>query len=394
MLSLIIFFPFIYGLILFLFPKKALFLGSLVGSLIQVGLCCSLFYLFDSSNPDLQLAQAFPLVPFLGVHYFVGIDGISFWYVFLNTLLLPLVCLFSKDKQSPLYFFFLFSLCSLCSGAFLSFDSLLFYIFFELSLLPLFFMIYFYGGRKKIYASWKFLIYTFFASLFLLSSIISMMLINQDVTGVLSASLLDFYLLDFSFVEKQFFSTQSLLFLGMAFAFAVKTPLVPFHTWLPLAHVEAPSPASVYLAAVLLKLGAYGWIRFVLPLTPEASHFYAPTLLFLACLSLVHASALAFTRKDVKQLAAYSSIAHMAYIFLGLFAFNLIGLKGAYYQSLTHGISSAALFFLIGMIYKRSGTRDISQFGGLASFTPYLTFFFFITCLSSIALASYSRLCF
>ena len=247
-------------------------------------------------------------------------------------------------------------------------------------------MIYFWGGKKKFYASWKFLIYTFFASLFLLASLISMMLINEEVTGRLSASLLDFYLLDFSFMEKQFFSTQSLLFLGMTFAFAVKTPLVPFHTWLPLAHVEAPTPASVYLAALLLKLGAYGWIRFVLPLTPEAASFYSPALLFLACLSLLHASALAFTQKDVKKLAAYSSVAHMAYVFLGLFAFNLIGLKGAYYQSLTHGISSAALFFLIGMIYKRSGTRDISQYGGLASFMPYFTGFFFIVVLSSIAL--------
>ena len=177
-----------------------------------------------------------------------------------------------------------------------------------------------------------------------------------------------------------------MLFFCFAFAFAVKTPLVPFHTWLPLAHVEAPTGASVYLAAVILKMGTYGWFRFVLPLFPEASAYYAPLLLSLAVFSLIYASILAFVQTDIKKLVAYSSVAHMAYVLIGLFAFNIYGLQGAFYQTLTHGISSAALFLLVGLIYNRTGTRDIRKYGGLSKSMPYFAISFFLISLSTIAL--------
>ena len=385
MLSAIVFFPIFFGLILFLFPKKLLSSAALAGAGLQILLSSLLFFLFDPSRPELQLKESFELVPFFGVNYFLAIDGLSFWYVLLSAFLLPLVVLFSFQQKSPLYFFLLFSLVSLSNGAFLSFDGILFYIFFELSLLPLFFLIFLWGGEKRVYAAFKFLIYTFFASLFLLGGLVVMMLMNKAETGQISASLLDFYNLDFVFIGNQLLSAQALLFFCFVFAFAVKTPLVPFHTWLPLAHVEAPTGASVYLAALMLKMGTYGWFRFVLPLFPEASHFYSPLLLFLACLSLIYSSLMAFAQSDLKKLIAYSSVAHMAYILIGVFSFNLYGLQGAYYQTLTHGVSSAGLFLMAGLIYQRAKTRDINLYGGLAKNMPLFAMAFFAVSLSSMA---------
>ena len=386
MLSLLVFFPLCFGLLLFLFPQRLLFAGALAGSVIQFLLSGSLYFFFDPSSPHLQLAEGFELIPYFGVNYFLALDGLSFWYVVLSGFLLPLVVLFSLNQKSPLYFFLLFSIVTLSNGVFLSFDGILFYIFFELSLLPLFFLIFIWGGKERIYASFKFLIYTFFASLFLLAGFVIMMLMNKTSTGEISASLLDFYLLDFVFIQGQPFSTQSLLFFCFVIAFAVKTPLAPFHTWLPLAHVEAPTGASVYLAAVVLKMGTYGWFRFVLPLFPEASTYYSPLLLFLAVFSLIYASLLAFAQTDIKKLVAYSSVAHMAYVLIGVFAFNIYGLQGAFYQTLTHGISSAALFLLVGLIYQRTGTRELHQYGGLSKTMPYFAISFFLICLSAIAL--------
>ena len=386
MLSLLLFFPFVFGLILFLFPKKMLVPAALTGSILQLLLSCSLFFLFDSSSPQLQLVENFKLLPFLGVNYFLAVDGLSFWYVLLSNFLLPLVLLSSSNQKSHLYFFLLFTLVTLSNGVFLSFDGILFYIFFEMSLLPLFFMIFIWGGEKRIYASFKFLIYTFFASLFLLGGLISLLLMSKDSLGEFSASLTDFYLLDLVFIQNQPLSAQALLFFCFAFAFAVKTPLVPFHTWLPLAHVEAPTGASVYLAAVLLKMGTYGWFRFILPLFPEASAYYSPLFLFLAVFGLIYASLMAFAQTDMKKLVAYSSIAHMAYVLIGLFAFNIYGLQGAYYQTLTHGVSSAGLFLLVGLIYKRTGTRNIEKYGGLSKSMPCFAISFFLISLSAIAL--------
>ena len=388
MLSVLVFFPLVFGLILFLSSERLLSFTALTGACLQFLFSCSLFFLFDPSRPELQLTESFELIPFFGVNYFLAVDGLSFWYVLLSAFLLPLVVLFSFKQKSPLYFFLLFSLVTLSNGVFLSFDGILFYVFFELSLLPLFFLIFLWGGEKRVYASFKFLIYTFFASLFLLGGLITMMLMSQAETGQISASFLDFYNLDFVFIGNQLLSAQALLFFCFTFAFAVKTPLVPFHTWLPLAHVEAPTGASVYLAALLLKMGTYGWFRFVLPLFPEASHFYSPLLLFLACFSLIYSSLAAFAQSDLKKLVAYSSIAHMAYVLVGVFSFNIYGLQGAFYQTLTHGVSSAGLFLMAGLIYQRAKTRDVNLYGGLAKNMPLFAMAFFIISLSSMAFPS------
>ena len=284
MLSVLIFFPVVFGVLFFLIPVKWLKYVALAGSLIYVVLTSLLFFFFDKTTPHLQFVETFPLISRLGVRYFLGLDGLSLWYVILSAFLLPLTVLFSWKKSSALYFFLLFALASTVAGTFLSFDGILFYLFFELSLLPLFFLIYLWGGEKRVYAAFKFLIYTFFSSLFLLFAFISLMFIYKNAFDTLSFSLLDFYKLDLVFVKGDFFSAQSILFCAMALAFAVKTPIVPFHSWLPLAHVEAPTTGSVYLAAMLLKMGTYGWFRLVLPLFPEASDVYGPVLLFLACI--------------------------------------------------------------------------------------------------------------
>ena len=386
MLSLFIFLPLFFGGSLFAFPRKNLQLKALILSIVYFLFTASLFFIFDSQSHDLQLTEQLPLIPFLGVDYFLAIDGLSFWYILLSSFLLPLTILCSWKENNPVYFFLLFLLVALSVGAFLSFDAILFYIFFEMSLLPLFFLIYIWGGKGRFYAAFKFLIYTFLASLFLLVAFLSMMLIAETSFGEISSSILDFYKLDFVFIEGDFLSTQNLLFLCCAFAFMVKTPVFPFHTWLPLAHVEAPTAASVYLAAVGLKLGTYGWFRFVLPLFPEASDYYAPGLLFLAVFGLIYASLVACAQKDMKRLVAYSSVAHMAYVLIGIFAFNIYGLTGAFYQTLTHGVSSAGLFLLVGLIYERTKSRDISSYGGLAKTMPWFAACFFIITLSSIAL--------
>ena len=386
MLSLFVFLPVFFGASLFVFPKNNLQVRALVLATLYFLLTCSLFFLFDSGTHQLQFVEKSALIPFLGIEYFLALDGLSFWYILLSSFLLPLTVLSSWKQNSPVYFLLLFLLVSFSVGTFLSFDAILFYLFFEMSLLPLFLLIYLWGGKNRIYAAFKFLLYTFFASLFLLGAFVALMLMSEASFGELSSNLLNFYKLDFVFIEGDFLSTQNLLFFCMAFAFAVKTPLVPFHTWLPLAHVEAPTAASVYLAAVMLKMGTYGWFRFVLPLFPEASEYYAPLLLLLAVFGLIYGSLVAFAQTDMKKLVAYSSVAHMSYVLIGLFAFNIYGLTGAFYQTLTHGISSAALFLLVGLLYERTKSREISDYGGLAKTMPWFAIFFFIITLSSIAL--------
>jgi len=389
MLSLLIFFPSLFLLVLSLVPQRFLNLVALIGSLMQSALSVSLFFLYDPSRPELQLVQNFSLLPYFGIDYFLALDGLSFWYIQLSSFLLPLVILSSWKKQNPWYFFFLFALVSLSNGAFLSFDALLFYIFFESSLIPLFFMIGLWGGKERFYAAFKFFIYTAFGSLFLLAGIVALMnLVYYSTGGGMSASFLDFYKLDIPFVKDSFFNSQNILFLCFFLAFAIKLPFVPFHTWLPLAHVEAPAPGSAWLAAVILKMGAYGFFRILLPIFPDSVNFFAPLLSLLAGLGIVYGAFMALAQINMKKLVAYSSVSHMAYVLLGLFSLNFYGISGAFYQMLTHAISSAALFLLVGMIYERTHNLNISDYGGLAQKMPRLAIFFVIISLSAMALPS------
>ena len=386
MLNLLVLSPFVLGTALFSVPKPYLKQTALGFAVLCFLLSTGLFWFFDPSTADLQLIQKFPLIPFLGVSWFLGVDGLSFWYVILTSFLLPLTVLCSWKQDRPLYFFLLFALCGAVTGTFLSFDGILFFLFFDMTLPPLFFLIYLWGGENRVYSAFKFLIYTFFASLFLLAALVTLILICKQSLGYPSASLLDFYKLDLAFTPGEFFSAQTFLFFCCALAFAVKTPLFPFHTWLPLAHGTAPTAGSVFLAAVVLKMGTYGWFRFVLPLFPEAALYYSPLLLFLAVFGLIYAGISAFAQTDLKQVVAWSSITHIAYVPIGVFAFNIYGLTGGFYQTLTHAVSSAGLFLLAGIISERTGTREINRLGGLAKAMPFGALIFFLITLSSIAL--------
>jgi NADH-quinone oxidoreductase subunit M len=271
-------------------------------------------------------------------------------------------------------------------GTFVSMNAILFYCFFEASLIPMYFMIGIWGGTRRLYATFKFFIYTMAGSIFMLLGIIALMFLaaNQN-GGVLTASLLDFYKLNIPFVSDEFFSTQTLLFFAFAVAFAIKVPVFPFHTWLPDAHVEAPTPGSVILAGVLLKMGTYGFVRFAIPIFPQAAEQWSWIFMLVGVVGIIYGALVAMIQPDMKKLVAYSSVSHMGYIMLGLFAMNPQGIAGALYQMLNHGVSTGALFMLVGFIYERTHTREIKNYGGLASAAPIYTILFIIVTMSSIA---------
>ena len=350
-----------------------------------------LFFVFDPQTEHLQLVEQVSWFPALGIKYFVGLDGLSFWFVIL-TAFLQLICVGAawnliKEKVSGFYGC-LFLMNTSVMGAFLAMDGVLFYIFFESSLIPLYFIIGIWGGKDRIYAAFKFFIYTALGSLFLLAAVVALMNLTLQSTGEISASILDFYKLDLPFVKTTLFSTQNILFLCFFLAFAIKLPFVPFHTWLPLAHVEAPAPGSAVLAAVILKMGAYGFFRFLFPLFPQSVELFAPAISLLAGIGIVYGAFMALAQKNMKKLVAYSSVSHMAYVLLGLFSLNLYGLTGGFYQMFTHAVSSSALFLLVGMIYERTHSLNISDYKGLAQKMPKLAIFFIIISLSAIALPS------
>lgn len=357
---------------------------SLVSFILS--LCVLIF--FDSTSFAVQFVERRQWIPQMGIEYFLGIDGLSLWLVMLAQFLLPLVIVGSWDsikKQPKVFYSALFLLQTSMLGSFLSLDLVLFYVFFESSLIPMALMIGIWGGDRKIYASFKFFIYTMLGSVFMLASIVCLMILNKIATGSLSSNVLDLYQLDISFVAGRFFSMQTLLFFGFIVAFAVKIPMFPVHTWLPDAHVQAPTPGSVLLAGVMLKMGTYGIMRFVIPMFPEAAEYFSWLFMLVAIVGIVYGALVAMVQTDIKKLVAYSSISHMGYVLLGLFALNLTGGTGSLYQMLNHGISTGALFFLVGMIYERTHTRDISFYGGLAQKLPYYSIVFFIVVLSSIA---------
>ena len=391
MLSVLIFLPVVFAISCFFIKKQLVPLCALVFSSAYFLFSISLFFLFDSTTPDLQMVKMVNWFPALGIKYFIGIDGLSFWLVILTAFLSPVCILASwkliKEKVSSFYAC-LFLMTASLMGVFLAMDACLFYIFFESSLIPLYFIIGVWGGKQRIYSAFKFFIYTAFGSLFLLTAIITLMQFTASANGAMSASLLDFYQLNLSFVKNDWFCTQNLLFLCFFTAFAIKLPLAPFHTWLPLAHVSAPAPGSAVLAGVILKIGAYGFFRFLFPLFPQSVSFFAPLICVLAGLAVLYGALMALAQTNIKKLIAYSSVSHIAYILLGIFSLNIYGLTGAFYQMLTHAVSSAGLFLLVGMLYERTQSLDIKHYGGLAQKMPIFTIAFIIISLSSIALPS------
>jgi len=318
-----------------------------------------------------------------GISYFVGVDGISLFLVVLTVLITVIAILSSwkaiaeKVKEFSIA---ILLLQSMMIGAFLAHDMILFYLFFEAMLIPMYLLIGIWGGPKRIYAAVKFFIYTMVGSVFMLIAILYVYHLHFIEYGFYSMNILRLYQTNIPVVA------QIWLFLAFGLAFAIKVPLFPFHTWLPDAHVEAPTSGSVILAAILLKMGGYGFIRFAIPIFPEAANMMVPLIAVLSIIGIIYGSMVAMVQPDAKKLVAYSSVAHMGFVMLGIFSFTTMGIGGGIYQMLNHGISTGALFLLVGIIYERTHNRMIDEYGGAASRLPILAFMFLIITLSSIGL--------
>ena len=375
-LTVLVFFPLAASLLLvFVRSEDAVRKLSLAAGLAEVALALPLFR-FQLGYAGFQFVEFAPWVPQWDLNYALGVDGISLLLVMLTVLLLPLcvLCSWSYIKARVKEFHIcLLLMGSACIGVFVSLDIVLFYVFWEAMLVPMYLLIAVWGGPDKKYASIKFFLYTLAGSTLLLVAIVAMY-IQADTFSIPA-------LMNAKFPV----GFQSWVFLCMAFAFAIKVPMFPFHTWLPAAHVEAPTAGSVMLASILLKMGTYGFIRFCLPMTPQASVHFAPLMIGLSIASILYGGFIALGQKDMKKLIAYSSVAHMGFVTLGLFIFNLRGFEGAMMQMINHGITTGALFMLVGCIYERSHSRDIMENAGLGKYLPAYMFFFGLFSLSSLA---------
>jgi len=385
MLSAIIFFPVLGAVLLLCVPGSrvvALRRGALAVSLVPFALSCALLAAFRPEEAGFQFVEGVPWIPQWGVSYAVGVDGVSLFLVLLTTLLTPLVVLWSWGditKRTKEYFLLLLLLETGMNGALLATDLFLFYVFWELMLIPMYLIIGVWGGPRRVYAAVKFVLFTLVGSLLMLVGILYLAAQTRE-TGSLSFAYERMLGIGLGPVE------QAWLFAAFALAFAVKVPLFPLHTWLPDAHVEAPTGGSVILAGVLLKMGTYGFLRFAVPLFPDAAVRAGPLLVGLAVAGIVYGAGVAMMQSDLKKLVAYSSVSHLGYVMLGLFAFNAEGMVGGLYQMLSHGISTGALFVAVGVIYERRHTRAIAEFGGLWRQVPVYAAVFLVVALSSVGL--------
>lgn len=393
LLSVIVFLPTVFGLLLLPLSDKTkseqnlLKTLALVFSLIVFAVSLLMYNRFDASTSAFQFTEKANWISTFGISYSLGIDGVSMLLIMLTTFLTPIVLLGSwnaVEKKIKAYLFLLLALETGMIGAFVSLDIVLFYVFWEAMLIPMYLLIGVWGGKDRIYASMKFFIYTLVGSLLMMIAIFYIMWQHKVQFGEFSAAITDLYKIKTTF--EGFNSQQTLLFLAFALAFAIKVPLFPLHTWLPDAHVQAPTAGSVILAGVLLKLGGYGFIRFAFPMFPQAVQYLAPAFLALGTIAIVYGAWVAMVQPDIKKLVAYSSVSHMGYVILGLFSMNPNGVVGSVYQMLNHGISTGGLFLIVGMLYERRHTREISEFGGITKVMPSLAIVFMIVTLSSVAL--------
>ena len=345
-----------------------------------------LFINFDFSKPGFQYETYIPWIKLLGIGYHVGVDGMAITLILMTAILFLAVFIWSwKIEDRPIPYIALFlALETACIGVFAALDLFLFYLFWEGMLIPMYFIIGFWGHDRKVYAANKFFLYTFFGSLFLLLGIASILVYGYLETGKLSFDYFFHLKLDYPIW------LELVAFLLFGLGFAVKIPMWPFHTWLPDAHVEAPTAGSVILAGVLLKMGTYGFVRFSLPLFPEASKYYIPIIFTLSVIAVIYAAMMAIAQTHMKRLIAYSSISHMGLVTLGTFALNHDALNGAIYLMIAHGLSSAALFFGAGFIYDRIHSYHMDDLGGLAKYIPYFTFAFFLAILAGIAFPGFA----
>ena len=389
-LSFLIFAPLLASVVIFLLPSVAaartLAMATAVLALLG-GL--HVWYWFDGTSAALQFVESYEWIPSLGVKYIVGVDGLSLLLVVLTTFLMPLVLLSQwhiDDSRQKAFLALLLALESGMVGALVAMDLVFFYVFWEAMLIPMYFIIGVWGGKRRIYAATKFVLYTVLGSLIMLAAAIVLYFAHFRQTGVYSTSLLDLY------AVKLPMSSQLWMFWAFAIAFAIKVPMWPFHTWLPDAHVEAPTVGSVILAGVLLKMGTYGLLRFAVPMFPEAMVHAAPVLIFCGVVGIIYGALTAWVQKDAKKMVAYSSVSHLGFVVIGIFAVMVGGdlsveaLTGATYQMINHGISTGALFFLVGVIYERRHTRMLSDFGGLAENMPWFATLLIVATLSSVGL--------
>jgi NADH-quinone oxidoreductase subunit M len=385
-LTILTFFPLVGILILLLVNKDkhgSIKIIAFITSLLIAILSLYVYFRFVPNATGMQFSINKTWIGSLGISYQLGIDGISLFLVLLTTLLTPLTILSSwsaiTDKVKGYYVSMLFLETGMI-GVFVSLDLFLFYVFWELMLIPMYFLIGMWGGPRRIYATVKFVLFTMTGSLLMLVAILVLYFMNHAFSGTYTFNLLEINKLPIPL------GAQFWLFFAFALAFAIKVPMFPFHTWLPDAHVEAPTAGSVILAGVLLKMGTYGFLRFCLPLFPNAFIDYTWLFSVLAIIGIVYGAIVSIRQVDVKSLVAFSSVSHLGFVMLGLFALNIQGVEGGVIQMINHGISTGALFLIVGMIYERRHTRLIEDFGGVSKKMPVFAAFFMIVALSSIGL--------
>ncbi len=378
LLSWIVFTPLLGAFILLCVPKRAAHLIRWIAlgtTALTAVLVCLAFPVFRASEPGFQLVERVMWIPQFGVQYLLGVDGISFPMIVLTALISLMACLGSlthirvKGGREKEYYFLFLLLETGMMGTFLALDLFLFYIFWEVVLVPMYFLIGIWGGPRKEYAAIKFFLYTLAGSLFMLLGILAVYFAAPTHT------------FDMTVLANVKFGLlfQKIVFLAFFLGFAIKVPIFPFHTWLPDAHVEAPTPISVILAGVLLKMGTYGFLRFSYPLFPEAAHWFQPAMGILAVIGIIYGGFIALAQTDFKKMVAYSSVSHMGFVLLGLAALNADGFRGALLQMFNHGTITGGLFLLVGVLYDRAHTRELNAFGGLGATMPVyagiLTFF-------------------
>jgi len=385
-LSLILFTPLAGALILLLVNKENVSaIRWIANAVALVGFVISvpLWFWYNPGSGEFQFVERLPWIPSIGAEYFLGVDGLSALLILLTTMMGFIAILSSWGaitERVKEYYIFLLVLQTGMLGAFMALDFLLFFLFWEVMLVPMYFLIGIWGSANRLYSAIKFFLYTLVGSVVMLLGILALYFYNHTLTGVYTFDITQFHRLNVLF-EMQWW-----IFLAFFLGLAIKVPMLPFHTWLPDAHTDAPTAGSVILAAVLLKMGTYGFLRFSLPILPEASRYFVPMIAILSIIGIVYGALVALAQKDWKRLVAYSSVSHMALVMLGMFALNPVGITGSIIQQLNHGISTGGLFLLVGVVYERRHTREISEYGGLSKVMPVYAAIFLVMTMSSIGL--------
>jgi NADH-quinone oxidoreductase subunit M len=395
-LSILVFFPAVAGLVGFVIDKQHIRTYGIAVTAIEFILSLWLWFSFDMNNAGMQFVEMSALIPDMGISYYLGVDGISLFIIIMTTLMTLIgMASMGETKNIKNMIITLLFLEMTMVGVFVALDAIIFYLFWELSLVPMLYIIGAWGGPLRVYASIKFFLYTFTGSLIMLVGMLYVAYLHHDLTGIWSFAITDWYSLVFPIQHHvEMFNglyefdinLQLWLFAAFFIGFAIKVPMFPFHTWIPYAHGQAPTIGSVILAAVLLKMGTYGFVRFSLPMFPDASVMAITPIAVLSLIMVVYTAMIAYAQKDIKQVIAYSSVSHMGIIMLGLFAMNAEGLSGSVFQMLSHGIVSGALFMLVGMLYERRHTKLLSEFGGIAAVMPKFAIIFGVMLMASVGL--------